>query len=199
VRAPREPRAAHAPAHLAEVRVALLADTHGRIDPRVGEIVAGCDLAIHAGDLGGAAVMRSLQPRAGRVIAVVGNNDIPHKWPAAERDLLSLLPEVVELTLPGGKLILIHGHQIPAQGRHARLRARYPEARAVVYGHSHRLVADLDGRPWILNPGAAGRARTYGGPSCMVVTTTTQDWTLETCRFPSEPHRRDGAPTGGQD
>jgi uncharacterized protein len=172
--------------------VALLADTHGQVDRRVGEVVTGCDLAIHAGDLGDATVMRCLQPRAGRVIAVVGNNDTPRKWPAAERDLLSLLPEVVELTLPGGTLILIHGHQTLALGRHAKLRARYPEARAVVYGHSHRLVADLDAQPWVLNPGAAGRERTYGGPSCMVLTATHQDWTVETCSFPPEPRKRRG-------
>jgi len=184
VKAPREVRSVGVPAHLAErVRVALLADTHGRVDQRVAEVVAGCDLAAHAGDLGGAQVLGGLQPRAGRVIAVVGNNDTARKWPAIERDLLALLPEVVELSLPGGTLVLIHGHQTAAQGRHARLRARYPGARAVVYGHSHRLVTDQDAEPWVLNPGAAGRERTYGGPSCIVLTATAHAWTLETCRF----------------
>jgi uncharacterized protein len=168
--------------------VALLADTHGQVDPRVVEVVAGCDLAVHGGDVGGAAVLRCLQPRGGRVIAVTGNNDVRRKWPEAELDLLDHLPEVAELSLPGGVLTLTHGHQTPARERHARLRARYPGSRAVVYGHSHRLVADLDAEPWVLNPGAAGCERTYGGPSCMVLTATETAWTLEVYRF--EPIRR---------
>lgn len=97
---------------------------------------------------------------------------------------------MAELTLPGGTLTLIHGHQIPARGRHARLRARYPWARLVVYGHSYRLVADLNAEPWIVNPGAAGRERTFGGPSCMVLSTTEAAWTLELCRFEPHPGRR---------
>jgi uncharacterized protein len=169
------------------VRVALLADTHGQIDSRVAEVVAACDLALHGGDVGGAWVLRALQPRGGRVIAVAGNNDVPRKWPASEHDLLAHLPEVAELALPGGTLTLVHGHQTPARGRHARLRACYPGARAVVYGHSHRLVADLDAEPWVINPGAAGRERTYGGPSCVVLTAAESGWHLELCRF--EPRR----------
>jgi putative phosphoesterase len=175
------------------IRVAVLSDTHGQVDPRVAEVVAGCDLALHGGDLGGAQVLRSLQPRGGRVIAVAGNNDVPHKWPQADRDLLAQLPDLAELALPGGTLTLIHGHQVPARGRHARLRARYPGARMVVYGHSHRLVADLDAEPWVVNPGAAGHERTFGGPSCLVLTAGASAWSLELCRF--EPGPRQAGPS----
>jgi putative phosphoesterase len=176
------------------IRVAILADTHGQVDGRVIEVVAGCDLAVHGGDVGGAWILRSLQPRGGRVIAVAGNNDVPRKWPKSERDLLAHLPEVAELALPGGTLTLIHGHQTPARGRHARLRARYPGTRLVVYGHSHRLVADLDAEPWVINPGAAGRERTFGGPSCIVLTAAESAWTLELCRFEPVPRRSPARP-----
>jgi len=176
------------------IRVAILADTHGQVDGRVIEVVAGCDLAVHGGDVGGAWILRSLQPRGGRVIAVAGNNDVPRKWPKSERDLLAHLPEVAELALPGGTLTLIHGHQTPARGRHARLRARYPGTRLVVYGHSHRLVADLDAEPWVINPGAAGRERTFGGPSCIVLTAAESAWTLELCRFEPVPRHSPARP-----
>jgi hypothetical protein len=43
-------------------RVAILADTHGFLDPRVAEQVAECDLAIHAGDIGGAEYSFCTQP-----------------------------------------------------------------------------------------------------------------------------------------
>jgi len=169
------------------VRVAILADTHAHLDPRVEELVADCDLAVHGGDIGNAAVLGRLQPRHARVVAVVGNNDLPHKWPEEDRHLLELLPEETEVSLPGGRLAVIHGHQTAARDRHERLRRRFPDVRAVVYGHSHRLVADREREPWVLNPGAAGKARTYGGPSCMILLASEHRWDLRIQRF--EPLR----------
>ncbi|WP_246237867.1 metallophosphoesterase family protein [Caldichromatium japonicum] len=172
------------------VRVALLSDTHGALDPRVREVVEGCDLALHGGDIGHAAILAQLQPRLGRVLAVFGNNDVARKWPEEDRRLLVHLPEWLEQPLPGGTIALIHGHQIPARGRHDLLRARFPQARAIVYGHSHRLETDLSRLPWVLNPGAAGRSRTYGGPSCLVLIANEQDWQIETHRFPLSIQQR---------
>lgn len=171
-------------ATMTNVRIALLSDTHGAIDPRVQEIVSDCDLAVHGGDIGRASILAQLQPRLGRVLAVFGNNDVARKWPEEDRQLLVHLPEWIEQPLPGGTLIVIHGHQVPARDRHRMLRYRFPQARAIVYGHSHRLAEDRLTAPWILNPGAAGRARTHGGPSCMVLTASADDWRVETYRFP---------------
>jgi hypothetical protein len=179
------------------VSVAILSDTHGVLDPRVAALVADCDLAVHGGDIGNAGVLAALQPRTGRVAAVLGNNDVPHKWPAADQHLLDTLPLELTEDLPGGRLVVVHGHRTPAKDRHAKLRRRFPEARAIVYGHSHRLVADRDTEPWVLNPGAAGRERTFGGPSCMVLRASHGGWSLAVHRYPSaagSAHRR-RAPT----
>jgi hypothetical protein len=166
------------------VTVALLSDTHGSLDPRVAELAAGCDHAVHGGDVGAAAVLDALQPR-GHLLAVSGNNDLPAKWPQDDLQVLAELPEEASLELPGGTLVVIHGHRAGAAARrHAWLRRHYPQARAVVYGHSHRLVCDLEAEPWVLNPGAAGRVRTYGGPSCLVLTATPARWDLAVHRFP---------------
>lgn len=170
------------------LRLALLADTHGALDPRIQDLVSECDLAIHAGDIGAAAVLARLQPRQGRVLAVLGNNDTPRHWPRQDRDLLCHLPESLDYALPGGRLIVIHGHQTPARHRHQWLRQHFPSARALVYGHSHRLTIDTEHDPWILNPGAAGRERTHGGPSCLILTVSGTEWALETHRF-SHTHR----------
>lgn len=165
------------------VRVAILADTHGWVDPRVLAIVADCDLAVHVGDIGNAGVLNRLRPRRGSVWAVRGNNDRPTDWPALDLDLLATIPAQVELTLPGGRLIVIHGHQTKARERHAQLRRRFPRARALVYGHSHRLVVDQLAEPWVINPGAAGRDRTLGGPTCLVLIAGEGEWQVETYRF----------------
>ncbi len=173
------------------LRVAILADTHGWVDPRILAVVAECDLAVHGGDIGSASVIARLRPRLGRIWAVSGNNDVPAKWPERDRDLLDRLPERLELDLPGGRLVVVHGHRVRARDRHERLRQRFPESRLLVYGHSHRLVLDLDAQPWVVNPGAAGRDRTYGGPSCLVLCAGRDCWSLETIRFASPGARGD--------
>lgn len=165
------------------IRVAILADTHGQLDPRIDALVRGCDIAVHGGDIGNASILARLQPVSGRVYAVRGNNDVPRKWPQHERGLLEDLPQQTIVHLPGGSLVIVHGHQTAAAGRHLRLRRQHPLARAIVYGHSHRLIADCDATPWVLNPGAAGRARTFGGPSCMILRATETDWQVESYRF----------------
>ena len=160
------------------IRVAIVADTHGSLDARVEALVTACDLAVHGGDIGNADVLERLRPRQGKVIAVSGNNDCHRKWPPEQRHFLDNLREHEDLELPGGTLAIIHGHQIAARNRHDRLRRRFPRARAIVYGHSHRLIADRDLEPWVLNPGAAGQARTFGGPSCMVLDAAERRWEL---------------------
>jgi hypothetical protein len=177
------------------VRVAILSDTHGALDPRVLAVVASCDLAVHGGDIGSGDVLEAiaarLGPGAGALHAVLGNNDVPAKWPEYHRALLPRLPERLEIDLPGGRLAVIHGHQTPARGRHDRLRRIFPDTHVIVYGHSHRLVMDRSALPWVINPGAAGRSRTFGGPSCLVLTASRLGWHLESHRFPT-PGKRPG-------
>ncbi|MGK0673516.1 MAG: metallophosphoesterase family protein [Halothiobacillaceae bacterium] len=166
------------------IRVALVADTHGALDERIAEIVASCDLAVHAGDIGSPRVLAALQPKSGRVLAVRGNNDTPLQWPCGSEGWLCELPGQVAIDLPGGILAIEHGHRaLPAALRHARLRERHPDARAVVYGHTHRLVVDQGAKPWVLNPGAAGRIRTHGAPSCLVLNAGVDQWSVDIHTF----------------
>ncbi|MFP4154379.1 MAG: metallophosphoesterase family protein [Halothiobacillaceae bacterium] len=171
-------------AHQRLVTVALLSDTHGVLDERVRDIAAECDVAVHAGDILDPDILRALEPRSGHVIAVRGNNDTAAQWPEHTRSLLERLPESATLGLPGGQLAVEHGHRVlPAYQRHEKLRARHPDARLIVYGHTHMLLIERGASPWIANPGAAGRVRTFGGPSCIVLTATADDWHLEPHRF----------------
>ena len=172
------------------VRVAILSDTHGVVDERIAALVRDCDYAVHAGDILGAAVLAALQPRRA-VIAVRGNNDVPFKWPPAEHAVLRTLPQDARLELPGGMLAVTHGDRIyELSDRHGRLRRLYPDARAIVYGHSHHLTLDQAVTPWILNPGAAGRTRTHGGPSCLILTASEDTWDVQVQRFELIPTAR---------
>ena len=173
------------------VRVAIVSDTHGYICPSVLDIVGTCDIAVHAGDIGSARVLEQLREAAGEVLAVRGNNDVPGLWPGDELSVLNTVPRVAQLELPGGLLALEHGHlHGPMSPDLGRLRAAHRSARAVVYGHTHKLLTDCTGDPWVLNPGAAGRIRNRGGPSCLVLQAGTESWQLETFKF------ADSAPIG---
>ena len=170
--------------HVSHVRcVALVADTHGYLDPRVADAVAGCEVVVHAGDVGGTQVLDALQATGARVIAIRGNNDVEAKWPPSQSGALQALPGRLELELAGGLLVAVHGDRYRAKARHVRLRQDFARARAVLYGHSHRLCCDTAAQPWILNPGAAGRVRTYGGPSLLLLTVGRAGWQVRPLRF----------------
>ena len=166
------------------LRVALISDTHGYVDERILTLISGCDAAVHAGDIGSHSLLTSLKPRMAIVTAVRGNNDTPDKWPQQDRDYLHTLPWQATLSLPGGLLCIVHGDRFnPVKKRHEKLRRTFADARTIVYGHSHRLTVDIDSEPWVLNPGAAGRARTYGGPSIIILTANHDNWKLAVHRF----------------
>ncbi len=170
------------------MRIAIVSDTHGAVDERVLDAVRGCDAALHAGDVGGARVLDALAQATGTLLAVRGNNDVARKWPGADTAALEALPEEAHLPAPGGTIAVTHGHRaLPARDRHRKLRERFPGARLVVYGHSHRLCIDRDAEPWVANPGAAGRARTFGGPSLLVLEAGPRGWTLMPRRFETRP------------
>ncbi|MDX1433023.1 MAG: metallophosphoesterase family protein [Gammaproteobacteria bacterium] len=173
------------------LRVVILSDTHGELDDRIAREAAASDVVVHAGDVGNRGVLDALEPRGGKVVAVRGNNDVREKWSASEWDFLETLPWEARLDLPGGELVVVHGHGYGYPGRHhERMRRDYPQARLVVYGHSHLEVSDRSGLPWVLNPGAAGRVRTHGGPTYTLLLASESHWQMQTRRFPPPEKRR---------
>ena len=165
------------------MKVAIISDTHGQIHPKVMEVVKGCELCVHAGDIGNADVLAKIQ-RHTDTIAILGNNDVAAKWPVQDQEVLSSLNEQALVQLPGGSLVVVHGHRVnPVAQRHEKLRQQFPDTRMIVYGHSHRLVVDTKTRPHILNPGAAGFSRTFGGASCFILTALTKSWRIKRLQF----------------
>ena len=90
---------------------------------------------------------------------------------------------------PSGTIAIEHGHRHGFQQPcHQRLIAAHPGVRAIVYGHTHKRIIDREAEPWIANPGAAGFTRNKGGPSCLVLHASIEDWHIEEHVFPDEPN-----------
>jgi putative phosphoesterase len=63
------------------------------------------------------------------------------------------LPETLEFEFGGVRIAMIHDSG-PRKGRRIRVRRRFPDARVIVFGHSHiPLLEDEDGL-LLLNPGS---------------------------------------------
>lgn len=133
--------------------IGLISDTHGLVRPQVHTALAGVELILHAGDVGGDDVLDELSLIA-PVFAVYGNTDAPGD---------PRLAESIERTIGGVSIHVSHGHEVGSPTP-ARLIARY-DAQVIVYGHTHRqLVTRADGR-LVINPGAAGARRFNLEPS----------------------------------
>ena len=127
--------------------IGIISDTHGLVRPDVHTALAGVEMILHAGDVGGDDVLDELELIA-PVHAVFGNTD------PSEHSRLST---ALELTVDGVSIHVSHGHEVGSPAP-AKLLEVYA-ADVVVFGHTHRqLVARAGGRI-ALNPGAAGPRR----------------------------------------
>ena len=127
--------------------IGLISDTHGLVRPQLFSALAGVELILHAGDVGGNDVLTELEAIA-PVEAVYGNTD------ARGNPRLS---ESIERSIGDVRVHVSHGHETGSPTPE-KLLARY-DADVIVYGHTHRqLVVQSDGR-WVVNPGAAGARR----------------------------------------
>jgi len=126
------------------LRVGLISDTHGLLRPAAMDFLRGCARIIHAGDIGGTAILEALATLA-PVTAVRGNND--------REAALASLPETVQLELGHVRLYLLHNLKELA------IDPRAAGVNVVISGHSHKpLVEERDGVLYV-NPGSAGRRR----------------------------------------
>ena len=137
--------------------VGLIADTHGLLRPEAIAALAGVDLILHGGDVGGPAVITALAHIA-PVRAVIGNTDSPDVG----------LATAIDCTLEGVRIHVSHGHELGSPTPE-RLAATY-SADVIVYGHTHRRLLEEIGGTLVVNPGAAGPRRFNVLPSLALLT-----------------------------
>ena len=133
------------------MRLAIIADTHmpkgmRRLPDACIERLRHADAILHAGDFFELSTLRILEALGPPVHGVVGNMDSP--------ELRLKLPRVTTV----GRIAMIHDAG-PAPGRLIRMRRTFPDADAVVFGHSHMpLHEERDGFQ-IFNPGSPTERR----------------------------------------
>jgi uncharacterized protein len=127
--------------------IGVLADTH--VPKRARDLptqayqhLEGVQAIIHAGDVLTMDLLERLE-RIAPVYAVLGNND---------RGLT--LPERLEVRWEGVHVGIVH-ESGPRERRAKRLRRWFPEAQAVVFGHSHIPVNEREDGLLLFNPGSA--------------------------------------------
>ena len=113
------------------------------------EQLGAADLILHAGDFSAGSVLAELE-LLGPALGVHGNVD----------------DEVLRRTLPAERIVEAEGARIamvhdagPASGRLARMRARFPNADAVVFGHSHIPLHEEGEGLQLFNPGSPTERR----------------------------------------
>ena len=124
--------------------IGLISDTHGLLRPEAVRALAGCELIVHAGDVGKPEIIDQLQAVA-PVVAVRGNID-KGEW-------ASRLPLSAVVEAKSARIYVIHDvHDLdidPAAAGFA----------IVVSGHSHKASHEERSGVLYLNPGSAGPRR----------------------------------------
>jgi uncharacterized protein len=135
--------------------IAVVSDTHmpkgkRRLPDECVEKIRAAEAVIHAGDFSEASVLYELEALCPVVLGVYGNVD--ESW------LRERLPETLEVEVGGRTVAIVHDSG-PKSGRLTRLRTRFPDADAVVFGHSHLPLHEEKDGFQIFNPGSPTERR----------------------------------------
>jgi putative phosphoesterase len=129
------------------MKIGVISDTHGFLDPKVSGLFSGVTHILHAGDIGFAGIVSELETIA-PVTAVLGNNDAGLSFHETE---------TVELAK---KKFLVH-HIVYPQAPSDKLKARIAREKAevVVFGHTHKKFCETLGGILFFNPGYSGKPK----------------------------------------
>ena len=129
------------------MKIGVLSDTHGFLDPKIPELFAGVTHILHGGDIGLPWLILELEQIA-PVTAVIGNTDIGLSY--RETEIVTL----------GGRKFFIH-HIVNPHSLEDNLRIRLARERpdVVIFGHTHKTFSENVSRTLFFNPGYSGKPK----------------------------------------
>ena len=129
------------------MKIGVLSDTHGFLDPKIPRLFAGVAHILHAGDIGEPMIELELKFIA-PVTVVLGNTDLGLSFKETE---------VVELA---ARKVLVH-HIVNPLAPDDRLKARLAREKpdVVVFGHTHKRFYETLGGILFFNPGYSGKPK----------------------------------------
>ncbi len=136
------------------MKVLIVSDTHRNEDNliKVLDREKNLDLLIHCGDVEGSEY--EIEQYAGcKTIFVAGNNDY-----------FSRLPREIEIQLEDYKVWITHGHNyyVNTNPEYIKKEAKARDMSIVMYGHTHRPVAEKSENLLVINPGSLTYPRQEG-------------------------------------
>ncbi|MEK7678240.1 MAG: metallophosphoesterase family protein [Verrucomicrobiota bacterium] len=149
------------------MRIGLISDTHGYLDPKIKTVFAGVGRILHAGDVGLPGLILELEEIA-PVTAALGNNDF------------GLDLRETEVILLDGRKFLVHhivDVRAPQESIHLRIIRENPDV--VVFGHTHKRYCEAAGGTLYINPGYAGKPRFNQPRSVAVLRCDEEGMTVE--------------------
>ena len=129
------------------MKLGIISDTHGFLDPRVEKIFAGVNHILHAGDIGYASIILELEFLA-PVTAVLGNTDLG-----------LVFKETETVTLADKKFLVHHIVNPRALSEKAEARIKHERPDVVVFGHTHKKFCETVDGVLFFNPGYAGKPK----------------------------------------
>jgi len=133
------------------MKIGLISDTHGYLDPKVFDYFKDCEQLWHAGDIGSMKVLDQLM-KFKPTLAVYGNID--------GRELQAVCPKDLKFDCEGLQVWITHiGGRPGRYDREVKQELYRDPPDIFVCGHSHILKVMVDAKlkkMLYLNPGAAG-------------------------------------------
>lgn len=143
------------------MKIGLISDTHGHLDPQIPALFAGVEHILHAGDIGSESLVDALRAIA-PVTAVLGNTD------SSLRD--HGFHNVERCKIGGRTFLLIHTGR-PRDLSEDLRRMIFDEDKpdVVVFGHTHQPEQVVENGVTFINPGSASRPRMRQPPTVAIV------------------------------
>ncbi len=138
------------------MKIGVISDTHGWLDPKIRRLFAGVEHILHAGDIGPDGIFVGLESVA-PVTAVLGNTDSSPTFRLTEA-----------VTLAGRKFLVHHIVNPRELTEELRLRIARERPDAVVFGHTHKAFSETIDGVLYLNPGYAGKPK-FGAPRSLAI------------------------------